>query len=342
MSEARKNRGTNFTSRERHLLVRLVSGRTEVIENKKTDNVSIRRKEIAWMEVAEEFNGHAAVSVRTVKQLRNCYENSKRRLKKKMLEDKIDFHSVNVDGEIPSNLDIETDNQLMSIMREQADPLHMVCENESSNQDDPAPANNDSEEEDDEMDSEIMESSTLTNRNDDVIILNNIEPIVTIAGGEEESEPSPSHAGGKWRERNRQHLRRLKYLKAAKSRDNMASLINERRSVLQEELQMLREKHAEEMLILKMKKENEEQMVREKHAEEMYILKMKKENEEKMLREKHAEEMLILKMKKENEQQMLREKHAEEMLILKMKKENELLRKKALESQIESYKTDRV
>ncbi|XP_039275349.1 trichohyalin isoform X2 [Nilaparvata lugens] len=187
---------------------------------------------------------------------------------------------------------------------------------------------------DDEIDGEVM------NDKNGIMLLETVTPIVTVVGENEmhvpSTSPSPSHPN--WRERNR----RKKLLKAAKSRDSMASLINERRRVLQEKLDMLREKHAKEMLILEIKKDNEEEMVREKHMEEMFILKMKRENEEKMLREKHVEEMLILKMKKENEQQMLKERHAEEMLILKMKKENELLRRKALESQIEFYKTENV
>ena len=55
-SEAKRPRGVNFTSLEEDMLVELVIGKKEVLENKNSDTDSCKTKAKAWEELAIEFN----------------------------------------------------------------------------------------------------------------------------------------------------------------------------------------------------------------------------------------------------------------------------------------------
>ena len=79
----KKQRGVNFTANEKNVLVDLVSTRKAVIENKQTDGVTVREKEAAWQSLASEFNAYSNVTKRSWNQLKLCYENLKKRTKKK-------------------------------------------------------------------------------------------------------------------------------------------------------------------------------------------------------------------------------------------------------------------
>ncbi|PSN42570.1 hypothetical protein C0J52_15439 [Blattella germanica] len=52
-----------------------------LLENKKSDGVSVRQKERAWTDLCAEFNLHLEVNNRTVKQIRQYYDNLKRSAK---------------------------------------------------------------------------------------------------------------------------------------------------------------------------------------------------------------------------------------------------------------------
>ena len=64
----KRERGGNYSSAERELLLELVV-KYEAIECKKTDAVSSREKADAWKKVAAEFNA-LAVTARTWEQLK--------------------------------------------------------------------------------------------------------------------------------------------------------------------------------------------------------------------------------------------------------------------------------
>jgi len=62
-------RAANISASDRQLLADLVISRVGVIENKRTDGVTTRDKEAAWMAVADEFNAVSTVK-RDHKQLK--------------------------------------------------------------------------------------------------------------------------------------------------------------------------------------------------------------------------------------------------------------------------------
>ena len=55
----RRQRGSNFSTFEKNLLIELMEEFGAVIENKKTDSATTEKKEQAWLELAEKFNGSA-------------------------------------------------------------------------------------------------------------------------------------------------------------------------------------------------------------------------------------------------------------------------------------------
>lgn len=70
-------RTANFTEEDIKLLLKLVEENKNVIENKKTDYVTSKQKEDAWLRLCEFFNRQSA-SQRTAKVLRTKYYNLKK------------------------------------------------------------------------------------------------------------------------------------------------------------------------------------------------------------------------------------------------------------------------
>lgn len=79
----KRSRSTNFSSHEKNLLIHILEKHQEVIESKKNDKASLQEKEKVWDQVCEEFNELSMKKlVRTTKQLKVCYENLKRKVRK--------------------------------------------------------------------------------------------------------------------------------------------------------------------------------------------------------------------------------------------------------------------
>lgn len=72
----------NFTEVERALLIDLVGKYSAVVENKKSDAVSVNRKKAAWRKIEQEFNSRHGIIPRSEKQLRKCWENLKEKFRK--------------------------------------------------------------------------------------------------------------------------------------------------------------------------------------------------------------------------------------------------------------------
>jgi hypothetical protein len=81
-------RCTNFSSQEKNILIHIIEKHQDIIESKKTDKVSVLEREKVWEGVAQEFNEIVlAEPVRTPRQLKMCYENLKRRIRKEVCGD---------------------------------------------------------------------------------------------------------------------------------------------------------------------------------------------------------------------------------------------------------------
>jgi len=60
-------------------LIELIERDKNIIENKKTDNVSTRDKEKCWMKITKEFNNNCISVHRDVCSLKNCWDNLKKK-----------------------------------------------------------------------------------------------------------------------------------------------------------------------------------------------------------------------------------------------------------------------
>uniref|UniRef100_A0A6V7LR54 Regulatory protein zeste n=1 Tax=Bracon brevicornis TaxID=1563983 RepID=A0A6V7LR54_9HYME len=78
-----RGRNRNFTPDELSLLVQLITSYADVIENKKTDGVSVKRKKLAGTSLTNTFNELSSSSgIRVVTAVRSKWDNLKTKAKK--------------------------------------------------------------------------------------------------------------------------------------------------------------------------------------------------------------------------------------------------------------------
>ncbi|KAI4463168.1 hypothetical protein MML48_4g00008079 [Holotrichia oblita] len=81
--EAKRQRASNFTADERVALLNIVKNYKHILENKKTDAITWREKEGIWLRIEKEFNATSPACInRSQEQLRKCYENQKKIVRK--------------------------------------------------------------------------------------------------------------------------------------------------------------------------------------------------------------------------------------------------------------------
>jgi len=91
-------RCSNFSSQEKNILIHIIEKYQDVIECKKTDKVSVQEREKVWEGIAQEFNEIVlAEPVRTSRQLKMCYENLKRRIRKEVFSEEQKPVKSNID-----------------------------------------------------------------------------------------------------------------------------------------------------------------------------------------------------------------------------------------------------
>jgi len=74
-----KKKSPNFSNLEKIKLIELIERNKNIIENKKTDNVSTRDKEKCWMKITKEFNNNCILVHQDVCSLKNCWDNLKKK-----------------------------------------------------------------------------------------------------------------------------------------------------------------------------------------------------------------------------------------------------------------------
>lgn len=89
METGKRIRSNNFTLQEKELLFSLVESKKALIENKKTDALTCKDKEMAWSDITMKFNAEApSFTPRTMESLRKFYANSKRDVRKAVGDEK--------------------------------------------------------------------------------------------------------------------------------------------------------------------------------------------------------------------------------------------------------------
>ena len=84
-----QKRSKNYTELEKIRLLEIVDEYKNIILNKKTDNGSVREKNKAWDEVAQQFNAVAQTGNRTGGQLKLLYDSIRRKVKRDIQNDKV-------------------------------------------------------------------------------------------------------------------------------------------------------------------------------------------------------------------------------------------------------------
>lgn len=80
-----------FTEDERQVFRNIMVNFRDVIENKKTDNMSKKAKDEAWLKLCDEYNSFAGPRTVCVAQLKKLWDNMKSRWKKQKSEETRDI-----------------------------------------------------------------------------------------------------------------------------------------------------------------------------------------------------------------------------------------------------------
>ncbi|CAG4947965.1 unnamed protein product [Colias eurytheme] len=86
MEKQKRERSTNFSQDETHLLLSLIEARRDIIESKKSDASTWQEKEKAWKDIEKAFNSVTNSVFRDHKHLKIKYEAIKRDTRKKIAE----------------------------------------------------------------------------------------------------------------------------------------------------------------------------------------------------------------------------------------------------------------
>jgi hypothetical protein len=83
--EEKKMKSPPLTTFERGMLLQLVKQRELIIENKRTDAVTVAQKKIGWTEISKEFCASLNTIPRSGRQLKKCWLNLKQRARKEKI-----------------------------------------------------------------------------------------------------------------------------------------------------------------------------------------------------------------------------------------------------------------
>lgn len=112
-----RKRATNFSNSEKALLVNIVARHKDIIENKKTDGVTVAQKNEAWDAITREFNSSNAGTTRDLESLRRNYENRKKLLRQNMAKQRRELYRTG-GGVAPVVTKEPGDEILMAIVNE--------------------------------------------------------------------------------------------------------------------------------------------------------------------------------------------------------------------------------
>lgn len=121
MSKNETKRVPNFSPAEKQFLINLIAKKyAGVLEDKKTNRVSIADKNTAWKQIEEEFNSSGPlICYRNAESLRRLYENRKKDLRKKMAEERKQRFATG-GGIMPVVKTDDTDEILISIVNKKS------------------------------------------------------------------------------------------------------------------------------------------------------------------------------------------------------------------------------
>lgn len=117
-----RQRSSNFSSFEKNLLTELMEQYGQIIEDKKTDNSTVKKKDTAWQQLADSFNGSTGLKEkRDVVQLKACWKNLKTKAKKDAATVRREMFITG--GGPPPKKDDSLAEKINSLIPQQMEPL---------------------------------------------------------------------------------------------------------------------------------------------------------------------------------------------------------------------------
>lgn len=92
--DKKRERGKNYTDKEKETLLEIVSDFGNVIENKQTDGASVKLKNEAWEAISELYNSTSQTGVRSASQLKLLYDSIKKKAKKDKANEKVQIYKT--------------------------------------------------------------------------------------------------------------------------------------------------------------------------------------------------------------------------------------------------------
>lgn len=84
-----KDKGRNFTESEKFHLLSVIEKYVYIIENKRSDAVSSKKKNEVWEKIANEYNCNQQTGIRNANQLKHLLENIRHKAKKDIASEKV-------------------------------------------------------------------------------------------------------------------------------------------------------------------------------------------------------------------------------------------------------------
>lgn len=119
----------NFSHFEKEILLELTQKYVHIVENKKTNMITVKQKNDTWKTIETEFNGIPGVTLRTMKQLWDCYKNLKKKATKERANQKIEIYKTG--GGSVSMEKKDTFGEKLLSMGAIIEPLENVCDSDS-------------------------------------------------------------------------------------------------------------------------------------------------------------------------------------------------------------------
>lgn len=113
--DKKRIRSANFTASEKYSFINIVSKYKDIIENKKTDQVSSQEKNAVWNKIAEEFNATTLATPRSTEALKNFFKNKKKDVRQQAAAEKLSIKKTGSGPPLLIKKDA-TDDLLLSIM----------------------------------------------------------------------------------------------------------------------------------------------------------------------------------------------------------------------------------
>lgn len=116
--ESGKKKSKNLKEKDKEIIINIILKYKNVIEDKKTDNISLKNKTETWRKITDKFNCESS-SLRTTQQIKNVYKNAKCDLKKEISNHKMETYKTG--GGTCSSFN--ENNPLLSVVSEQTTPI---------------------------------------------------------------------------------------------------------------------------------------------------------------------------------------------------------------------------